>query len=384
MVLIVLASLAAEGTPRMALALCREWLAQGVKPVVVVIHAQPADLAPEFDALGVERVALNIATAGRFRYVTLVFRFFQLARRFRAGALLSMPLGWHAFMAIGARLGGVRRVVAHVGNYPNAAPGRAFAKFRVLVQLGRPFTDRLVCCSRYVQQGAIEHFRISDRETAVVYNGVPRDDFALPKAAVSASPATPWTLGMIARLERHKDHVTLIRAARILRDRGKNFVVKIVGGGSRRQMLQNLIGSLGLSETVTLLGMRHDIPEILAGLDLFVFSTTPDEGLGIALIEAMLAGIPVVASDVGACREVLHGGRLGLLVATGNPDALADGIENCLITPHATHARAINARREAIAKFSAQAMARSYGEMLGLLNGDETLADPACPAEFPA
>lgn len=368
----------------MALALCREWLAQGVKPIVVILHAQPADLAPEFDALGVERIMLDIANAGWSRYALLAFRLFQLSRRFRADAFLSMPLGWHAFMAIGARLGGVGRVVAHVGNYPNTVSGRAFAKFRMLVQLGRPFTNRLVCCSRYVQQGAIEHFGLSARETAVVYNGVSRNDFAPPNAAMAVSSARPWILGMIARLEKHKDHVTLIRAARILRNRGKNFVVKIVGDGSQRQTLHSLIESSGLSDTVMLIGMRHDIPELLSGLDLFIFSTTPDEGLGIALVEAMLAGIPVVASDVGACREVLNGGRLGLLVAAGNPDALADGIENCLAAPLAAQVRAVHARREAIASFSAQAMARAYGEFLDLPSRDETQANEVYPAELPA
>lgn len=368
----------------MALVLCREWMARGVKPVILVLHEQPDDLAPEFDVLGIERVVLNIANAGRFRYAVLVFRFFQLARRFRADALLSMPLGWHTFMAVGARFGGTRRVVAHVGNFPNTAPGGAFTKFRVLVQLGRLVTDRLVCCSRYVQLGAIRHFAISEKETAVVYNGAYGNDFFRPKTELRASCAGPSVLGMVARLEGHKDHVTLIHAARILRDRGESFVLKIVGDGSRRETLQNLIHSLQLDDTVMLLGMRHDIREILAGLDLFVFSTTPDEGLGIALVEAMLAKVPIVASDVGACREVLDGGRLGTLVAPGYPAALADGIAKCLAEPLAAQARVDVAQREAIAKFSAEAMAREYGKLLDLPYAEEAHAEAAYPVELTA
>ena len=67
--------------------------------------------------------------------------------------------------------------------------------------------------------------------------------------------------------------------------------------------------------------MRRDVPELVGQLDLFVFATTSDEGLGIALIEAMAVGVPVVASDVGACREVLDDGALGLLVPPGGPVA---------------------------------------------------------------
>ena len=116
------------------------------------LQAKPDDLAPEFDGLGVERVCLRVGDRGYLRYGRLVFELFRLARRYRADALLSMPLGWHAFMAYGARLGCVHRVAAHVGNYPTMH-GTALHKFRAQVQLGRAATTALVCCSRYVQEG---------------------------------------------------------------------------------------------------------------------------------------------------------------------------------------------------------------------------------------
>ena len=112
--------------------------------------------------------------------------------------------------------------------------------------------------------------------------------------------------------------------------------------------------------------MRRDVPELVGELDLFVFATTADEGLGIALIEAMAAGVPVVASDVGACREVLDDGALGLLVPPGDPLALADAIECVRSQPAAAAARAERARRKAFALFDAERMAATYAELLGL------------------
>lgn len=116
----------------------RHWLSWGIRPVVLILHAEPAELAPDFAALGIDCITLDIPRTGRTRYFILVARVFALARKHRALGLLSMPFGWHAFIALGARLGGVRRVVAHVGNYPNIANRFAFAKFKILVQLGLP------------------------------------------------------------------------------------------------------------------------------------------------------------------------------------------------------------------------------------------------------
>ncbi len=350
----------------MALVLCRHWLSWGIRPVLVILHAAPADLAPDFDALAVDRLTLDIPKKGFARYLVLIARVFAAARKYRATGLLSMPFGWHAFIALGARLGGVRHVVAHVGNYPDACLGSAFAKFRILVQLGRPLTDRLVCCSRYVQEGTMKHFGIRERETAVVYNGVLAEDFAANGMQTPTKRDKPFTVGMVARLERHKDQATLIRAAKVLKERGRKIHVEIVGDGSQREVLEQLIASEGLSDTVSLLGMRRDIPAIVAGMDLFAFSTTPDEGFGIALVEAMIAGVPIVASDVGACREVLSGGTLGILVPPADAIALADAIDLVRADPQTASLCADRARAKALREYSGEAMARAYSNLLEL------------------
>ena len=132
-VLIALMSLAAEGTPRLALELSRKWIAAGARPIVVVMQKSPDDLAADFDALGLKRITLNFQNRGYARYLALTWRIFRIARSYRPIAILSMPLGWHTFMAIGARLAGVQRVIAHVGNYPNVNTEGAFRKFRLLV-----------------------------------------------------------------------------------------------------------------------------------------------------------------------------------------------------------------------------------------------------------
>lgn len=352
----------------MALSLCRSWQAEGHRVVVGVLQAQPDDLAEEFEALGVERVALGFGGRGLARYWRLLIGVFALVRRTRARAVLSMPLGWHAVIAAGGRLGGARRVVAHVGNHPAAARDSAFRKFRLLVQLGRPFTHRLACCSRYVRDGAVAAFGVRARETAVVYNGAPLG--AVAERATAAregrAPDAPFTIGMVATLQRHKDQPTLIRAVSELAAKGIATRLWLVGEGVRRDEYRALIADLGLDEQVALLGMRRDVPELLGQLDVFAFSTTPDEGLGIALIEAMAAGVPIVASDVPACREVLDDGALGLLAPPGDPAALAQAILAVRENPAGAAERARRARDKAFAVFSDAAMAEGYAALLGL------------------
>jgi glycosyltransferase involved in cell wall biosynthesis len=273
-------------------------------------------------------------------------------------------------MALGARTGGVRRVIAHAGNYPNSATGTAFRKFRFLVQAGRPFTDKIVCCSNYVQEGVVEQFGVPKARTAVVYNGVPTNTFAAranqARSALQGQDRGPLVIGMVARLEVHKDQPTLIRAARILRDRGVPVEVRLIGEGRRRREFETLIQSEGIADCVKLLGMRRDVPELVGQLDIFAFSTTPDEGLGIALIEAMAAGVPIVTSDVRACREVLDDGALGKLVPAGDPAALADAIEAIRSDPAAAAERARQARDKAFRDFSMEQMADAYAALLGL------------------
>jgi len=131
---------------------------------------------------------------------------------------------------------------------------------------------------------------------------------------------------MVASLEPSKDHSTLLRAFATLRRRGQNFRLRLVGEGSLGISLRRLAEDLGIAAHVDWAGRAADVGAELAQMDLFAFAATEDEGLGIALVEALASGLPVVATSVGACREVLQDGRLGVLVEPGNPEALAEGI----------------------------------------------------------
>lgn len=366
--LIALTSLCAEGTPVLVLEMCRWWLANGIQPQIVTFNPTPNDLASEFQELGIPIICLDLSQNGYMRYAQILRKFNSICRQFQPDAVLSMPLGWHTFVAYGARLAGVRQIAAHVGNYPPHWTGKAFSKFRLLIQLGRPVTNTLICCSNYIKDGVIEHFGVDKSETLTIYNGCPVDQMSRDNTLTyQAKSASPLKIGMVARLEVHKDQPTLIRAARLLKDQGIDFQVQLIGEGSRRAEYEALIRTEGVEDCVHLLGMRRDIPQLLSQMDIFVFLAKPDEGLGVALVEAMAARVPVIGTSVGACLEVLDGGSLGLLVPSNASQQLADAIIQVQSHPEEAKLRTKLAYEKVFREFTIEKMALSYARCLNLV-----------------
>ena len=236
-----------------------------------------------------------------------------------------------------------------------------------MVQLGRPFTHRLICCSRYLLDLTLRDFQVGPKEATVIYNSCDLAAFTSTPTP-QAEPHCPPRIAMTARLEVHKDQPTLIRTAALLKAQGMPVEVWLIGEGSRRAELQQLIDELNVADNVRLLGSRRDVPSLLSQCDLFVFQALRDEGFGIALAEAMAARLPIVATNVGACQEVLEAGRCGLLVAEQDPQAMAAGILQALEQREITAKRTKAAYERAVAEFSVPESAVSYGRELGVVS----------------
>jgi glycosyltransferase involved in cell wall biosynthesis len=133
----------------------------------------------------------------------------------------------------------------------------------------------------------------------------------------------------VGRLQAPKDPLTLIRA---LAELGRPGEAVIAGDGPDRPAVEREVRRLGLESAVRLAGERDDVAELLAEADLFVLSTR-SEGLPLSILEAMAAGLPVVASDVGGVPELVVDRETGFLVPPGDPHALAAAIERLLDDP---------------------------------------------------
>jgi glycosyltransferase involved in cell wall biosynthesis len=140
-----------------------------------------------------------------------------------------------------------------------------------------------------------------------------------------AGGRAPLVIGTVGALEPRKGHRFLLEAAAALKRQGRRFVYRIAGDGSEKQRLFALADNLGLQRDIEFAGFVTDIPAFLASIDIFLMPSLY-EGLGVAVLEAMAAARPVVASRVGGLTDSVVDGETGLLVPPGDSHALAEAL----------------------------------------------------------
>jgi glycosyltransferase involved in cell wall biosynthesis len=156
-----------------------------------------------------------------------------------------------------------------------------------------------------------------------------------------------------------KGHRNLIDALGLLAERHPTLHMAVGGRGELADSLASHARDLGVQDRVHLLGLRSDVSAILAAADVFVLPSL-SEGLPLALLEAMFAACPIVASDVGEVSVALAGGEAGLLVPAGNPGALAAALDLLLSNPERARELGQRAARRAGAEYHVSQMVRRY------------------------
>jgi glycosyltransferase involved in cell wall biosynthesis len=156
-----------------------------------------------------------------------------------------------------------------------------------------------------------------------------------------------------------KGHQHLVDAVGLLTVRHPNVHVAIAGRGDLEGVLAARALDLGLGARLHLLGLRSDVSAILSAADIFVLPSL-SEGLPLALLEAMFAGCPIVASDVGEVGRALGYGDAGLLVESANPIELADALDRLLSDPDGAAEMGHRAARRAATEYGLSQMVRRY------------------------
>lgn len=225
------------------------------------------------------------------------------------------------------------------------------------------FTDGAFSVSDRLRHDLVHHLRVPERRFEVIYNGVD-----MGRIASADRPSARQALGVgdeeivigsVGRLVPVKNYALLMRA--FSRIAGSVRLV-LIGEGPERASLEALAASTGIAARTHLLGHREDVARLLVGLDIFVLPSL-SEGMSNTALEAMAAGVPTIASDVGGNGEIIQDGVSGLLFESENEQELTERLV-CLIGNPEHRARLGRAAQERVMhEFSMGAMIRKYEDL---------------------
>jgi glycosyltransferase involved in cell wall biosynthesis len=313
-----------------------------VTPSVCVLTPRHPLGAPMLEAAGFEPVFL-----GRAKWDPRVVH--DLIRLVRARDIDLLHVTCFKATMLGrlAALVTDRAVVAHIHD---AKPMPTWMRL-IQRRLG-PSTDAAVAVSKAVREVAVEDYGVPAERIRVLYNGVLAERFALVAQDARGRirqqqgiAADAPVIGIVGRIEPGKGVKQLLRALPAVVARCPDAVLLVVGDGSIRPQCERLAQELKIGRAVRFTGFRHDVAELLAAMDVMAAPSIAEEGLGYAVLEAMCAALPVVATRSGGLAESVVDGQTGFLVSKGSVPELADALVTLLTDPGLRKALGQAARR---------------------------------------
>jgi sugar transferase (PEP-CTERM/EpsH1 system associated) len=350
-VLHVILSLEIGGMEQVVADLVRNLDRGRFRPVVVCLETL-GPIAQEITTRGIRVIQLP----PMIPKLSLLFpaQLVKVIRETRADVIHAHSGCWFK-AAMAGRLAGVRKIIytEHGRTFPD--PKGVILMDRLISRL----TSRVIAVSQELSEYLLEIVGIPDRKIEVIINGIDMNRFSTP----SGKPhGTTVCIGIIARLAPVKDIGTLLKAMQIVLRECPDTLLQVVGDGPERDKLEKMAVDLGVGNKVEFSGFRRDIPEILSGIDIFTL-TSLSEGTSITILEAMAAGIPVVATRVGGNPALIEEGVNGFLVSADHQEGLAQALLR-LVRDESLRKRigAIN-RKKAEEEHSIQSMTARYEKL---------------------
>lgn len=228
------------------------------------------------------------------------------------------------------------------------------------------FFDRIVAVSNEVKEGMLK-YKIPGKKIRVIDNGISLERFEKRvetrkiKTQLDFEEKTR-VIGTVGSLVIEKGHIYLLEAAKQVLDVAKDLKFLIIGDGPLRKALEEKSEELGIKKDVIFMGQRKDIPELLTVMDIFVLPSVK-EGLPVALLEAMAAKRPVVATRVGAIPRVIKSQDIGILVEPKDISGLRDALATLIDDSERMNLLAGGGFRRVSMDFSSDEMCKHYLEL---------------------
>jgi glycosyltransferase involved in cell wall biosynthesis len=270
----------------------------------------------------------------------------------------------HEFtMAVYGAWAAWRTGVAHVITMHGSRYYANRLRRRLALRAGVTLGGRIVAVSHALARQLGRDLWLPASQITTIPNGVRRVSLAPStlRAELKLAPADRLVL-TVGNLYPVKGHRYAVEALALLKERHPELHLAVAGRGETADALRTQARELGVAHRFHLLGLRADIPNLLAAADVFVLPSL-SEGLPLALLEAMFSGRPIVASDVGEIRSVLAEGEAGVLVPPGEASALAAALATLLEAPAHARELASRASRRAALEYDLARMAARYGAL---------------------
>jgi sugar transferase (PEP-CTERM/EpsH1 system associated) len=245
-------------------------------------------------------------------------------------------------------------------------------KYRWVRRLYQPLVHRYVPLSQELSNYLRKQVGVAESKLRLICNGVDVERFrpggrerreaVLPQGFADQDSLL---IGSVGRLEAVKDQLTLVRAFKELclrRPDNNRLRLVLIGDGSLRGKVEDLVAQEGIQDRVWLAGSREDVPQLLAALDVFVLPSLA-EGISNTILEAMACGLPVVATRVGGNEELLLEDETGFLVPRADPQAMAAALLNYVDHAALRVAHGAAARARVEGAFSISRMVSRYLEV---------------------
>lgn len=274
------------------------------------------------DSIGklIEKKGIKVTYLGmnKINILKIIFRFRRIIKKEKPDLLLTYLPHSDLFGRFFGRIFGVKKIIS--------SPRSTLRQLKYLFVLDK-LTSRLVNLyipnSKAIKDFYLENSFISSNKIKIIPNGLDFDVLPLGKSLKKELKLeNKKVLGFVGRLNPQKGLKYLIEAMIKITQKNNKIVLLIVGEGSQRTFLENLVKKNNLENNIIFLGQRTDIANLLTTMDFFVFPTL-FEGMSNALLEAMYYGKAIVATNIEENKELIRNNREGLLVPIKNPREIA-------------------------------------------------------------
>ena len=340
------------GAERVYIELARGLARRGYPVIAAALQRRSGAVARELEGSGVDTVDLGMRGKSD---VLVIWRLVRLLRRQRVTVLYTFLIHAHVLGRTAAKLASTPVILS--SQQIMAWEGRVS---EWLNRVTARWCSAVVGVSKNVARYLTEDVGVAPAKVVAIYNCV---DVSAFRQDPRERHATGNVIGSIARLNPEKDHETLLHAFRLVRRRRPDARLLLAGAGPERDRLERLASSLGIAQAVEFLGHVSDVRTVHRRLDVYVQSSHV-EGMPVAVLEALAAGLPVVAARVGGNEEAVIDGVGGVLVPPRSPELLAAAIERVLGDRDAARKMGEAGQRHVRDVFGADAMVEATAALI--------------------